>query len=314
MKRVVAARLAGAMVVVFLVSIIVFTLVRLMPGSAADVIAGNAATPGQVARIRAELGLDRPAVTQYLHWLGGVLHGNLGSSLLGLGSVGSNILARLPVTISLSVGGLLVSILIGVTLGTVAALRLGSGVDRAVTLATSASMALPDFWVAIMLVIVFAFGLHLLPATGYVGPTTSLTGWLRSIVLPCLALGIPASAVVARQARAEMARVLASPYIRTARAKGLPRRAVIVRHGMRQAATSLVTVVGFQFSVLLGGALIVEQVFNLPGLGSLAIGAVNNRDVPLIQGIALFVSVIVVTVNLLVDMSYPFLDPRVRLT
>lgn len=311
-RRVLLSRLVGALIVVFLVSLIVFALVRLMPGNAADIVAGNAATPGQIARVRAELGLDRPAVVQYLTWISGVIHGNLGTSLMGLGAVSQNILSRLPITLSLAIGGTLISVLIGVALGTLSALRLGTGFDRAVTLFSSASMSLPDFWVAIILVIVFAFGLHLFPATGYVGPSTNVFLWLHSVALPCFALGIPASAVVARQTRAEMARVLATPYIRTARAKGLPRRVVIVRHALRQAATSVVTVVGFQFSVLIGGALIVEQVFNLPGLGSLAITAVNERDVPMILGVVLFVSVMVVTVNLAVDLLYPLLDPRVR--
>jgi peptide/nickel transport system permease protein len=296
----------------FLVTVFTFLLVHLIPGDAAEYMAGDEATVQDVARIREELGLDDPLVGQYLEWVSNVALGDFGTSMLSSQDVAEMVTSRLPVTLSLAVGGVIVALVIGVTTGVAGAVRPGSLLDRAATVFASLGLAVPNFWFALVLVYVFALTLTWFPATGYTPLTESPIGWLASIALPCIALGTSASASISRQTRSALIDVLGKEYVRTARAAGVSRRVVVGKYGLKNAAIPVITVLGFQLSGLFAGALIVEQVFALPGLGSLAVSAVRTRDIPMIQGIVLYITVVVIFVNLAIDVAYGLLNPKVR--
>jgi len=313
MLQFIARRVLTMIPQLFAVSVIVFLLVHLMPGDPAQTIGGITATPEQLAAIRHQLGLDLPIQVQYWHWLSGVLTGNFGQSLFNSVTVASSIASRLPVTLSLTVLAGLISLVLGLVLGGLAAMRPGRVVDRLVTIGTSVGIAIPPFWLGLIFVSVLALELHLLPATGYERLEINPLEWLRHMILPAFALGVPGSSIIARQARGAFAQVLQSDYIRTAVAKGLPARKIVAKHALKNAAIPVVTVFGIQLVNLLGGALVVEQVFGLQGLGSLAIQAVEFRDIPVIQGFVLFTTVTVIIINLLVDISYAYLNPKVRI-
>jgi peptide/nickel transport system permease protein len=298
--------------VLFLVTVFTFLLVHLIPGDAAEYMAGDEATVQDVARIREELGLDDPLVGQYLEWVSNVALGDFGTSMLSSQDVAEMVTSRLPVTLSLAVGGVIVALVIGVTTGVAGAVRPGSLLDRAATVFASLGLAVPNFWFALVLVYVFALTLTWFPATGYTPLTESPIGWLASIALPCIALGTSASASISRQTRSALIDVLGKEYVRTARAAGVSRRVVVGKYGLKNAAIPVITVLGFQLSGLFAGALIVEQVFALPGLGSLAVSAVRTRDIPMIQGIVLYITVVVIFVNLAIDVAYGLLNPKVR--
>lgn len=312
MLRLVAQRLLATVPLLVLASIIIFALVHLMPGDPAQTIAGDAATDQQIQNIREQLGLDRPLVVQYADWASSAATGDLGTSLFGGVPVGESIGARLPVTLSLTIAATVIALVIGVTAGVVAALRPASLVDRAVTAIASLGLSVPNFWLGLVLVVIFALGLGWFPATGYVPLESDPIGWARSLALPAIALGTSGASAVARQTRGAMVEVLQRPFIQAVQAKGLPDRIVVGKHGLKNAAIPVVTVLGLQLTTLLAGAVIVEQVFALPGLGQLAITAVNRRDIPTIQGIVLVTTVLVALTNLAVDLCYGWLNPKVR--
>jgi peptide/nickel transport system permease protein len=305
-------RVVTTLPVLVLVTFVVFGLVLLIPGDPAATIAGPDATVAEVAAVRERLGLDRPVLVQYWDWVTGALAGDLGTSLYTSRPVATSIADGLPVTISLAATALLISLVIAVPTAIVSALRRGTWIDRIATVGSSLGIALPSFWLGLVFVLVFSLALGWLPATGYVPLDEDPAAWLRHILLPALTLGIASAAESARQLRGSIIGVLQQDYVRTARAKGLRERMVIGKHVLKNASVPLVTVLGLQITALLGGAVLVEQVFGVPGLGLVAIGAVTTRDVPVIQGIVLVAVVVAMVCNLLVDLTYGYLNPKVR--
>ncbi|MBM4466511.1 MAG: ABC transporter permease [Chloroflexi bacterium] len=306
-------RLPSLVLTLFLISVVTFVVVQMVPGDAAQLILGTEASAEALADLRAQLGLNRPLPLQYLSWLSGVLRGNLGVSLRHGRPVARLIAERLPVTLSLAMLSLALAVLLAVPLGVLAAVRQHSALDYGVLVFAQAGLALPSFWIGILLILLFALSLRWLPSGGYVPWGENPLGTLRTLVMPVLALGLPVAGVLARLVRASMLEELARDHIRTARAKGLTEAQVIVRHALRNALIPTVTLLGLQLGFLLGGSIVVEQVFALPGLGRLVLFAVVNRDLPLIQGLVLFIAALVVIINFLVDLAYTWLDPRISL-
>jgi peptide/nickel transport system permease protein len=309
----VARRLLVTVPLLVLISLAVFSLVLLVPGNPAQTLAGGVnASPAEVARIQAALHLNQPFVVQYWHWLTGVLHGSLGTSLFKHQTVAGAIGARLPITLSVATGGMVVAILLGLPAGVAAALRPRSWIDRTTTVLSSAGVAVPDFWLAMLLVVVLAVNLHLLAPLGYVTFSQSPGQWALHLIMPWLALGIGGAATIARQTRGSMLEVLDQDYVRTARAKGLSPARVVLKHAGKNALSPVATVLGIQFGYLIGGTFIIEQIFSLPGLGTYMLEAISNKDLPAIQGVALTTAVIFVFINLVVDVLYGLLNPKVR--
>lgn len=314
MLRLVVRRLLSLVPLLFVVSVLVFGLIVLLPGDRARAIAGDDATPEQVAEVRESLGLDRPVVVQYSHWVSQVARGDLGTSVFVNYKVTDAIRSRAPVTISLIGTGLALSLLVGIPLGTLAGSRPGSRLDRFVTLGSAGGVAVPNFWLGLLLLLLFTSVFTWLPATGYVGLATSPVEWLRHLALPAITLGAAGAAEIVFQTRAGVAGVLQQDYIRTLRATGLPERTIVAKHALKNAMVPVVTVAGLQISRLFGFSVIVERVFGLPGIGSLAVEAVFKRDVPVIQGVVLVVTVVILLTNLLVDVSYGWFNPKMRVT
>ena len=312
MLRLLLRRLGALVPLLLVVSVLVFGLVVLLPGDPAEAIIGENATREQLQAIRTELGLDEPLVVQYGRWLGGVVQGDLGTSLFTSYPVAEAIWSRLPVTVSLVGLALLLSVAVGLPLGVLAGYRRGSRVDRVVTVVSSVGVAVPNFWLGLVLVLVFSFALGWLPSTGYVGISASASQWLRYLALPAATLAAAGAAEVARQTRASLADVMQQDFIRTVRAKGMRTAATVGKHGLKNALVPVVTVTGLQVSRLFGLSVIVEQIFDLPGVGTLAIESVFKPDVPMTQGIVLLVTAVVLATNLLVDVSYGYFNPKVR--
>ena len=310
----IARRLLISILLLFLISLGIFSLILILPGNPAIALAGGTkATPAEIAKITAQLHLNQGFFAQYWRWLSGAVHGNLGQSLFQNGSVASSIAARFPVTFAVAAGGMVIAILLGLPAGIISGIRQGTARDRAVTIGSSIAVAIPDFWLAILLVIIFAVKLEWLPALGYTPFTQSPFEWFKDLLLPWVALGIGGSAVIARQVRGALIDTLDQDYMRTALAKGLTPRMVIGKHALKNALSPAVTVIGIQFGYLLGGTLIIEQIFSLPGLGTYIIQAINDKDIPEIQGVVLVVAVSFIIINLIVDVIYGYLNPKVRL-
>jgi peptide/nickel transport system permease protein len=287
-------------------------LTNLLPGDPTLSILGEQATLKQRTQTRAEYGLDRPLPVRYVSWLGRAVQGDLGRSLRTGQPVVAILAERLPVTFELTFLGMLIAILIGIPAGILAARFRNGFVDVVVTLAALAGLAIPFFWLGFLLILLFALELKLLPPSGYVSPIQSVSENLRLMIMPSLTIGIAFSAALTRQTRASMLRVLSSDYIRTARAKGAPETRLLLKHALRNALIPVVTVFGLQTGTLLGGAIVTETVFALPGVGRMMVDGIFQRDFPVIQG-ALLVSVVaVLVVNLLTDASYLLIDPRIR--
>lgn len=312
MGRIIGRRLLAVIPMLFIMSIIVFSLVLVVPGDPAVTLAGDNATEEQIELIRASLGLDKPVVEQYLDWLGGVVQGDFGTSLLSSRGVAETIWSKLPVSLSLAVSAIVVGLAIGLPAGVIAALRRNRWPDRVSTVGASLGMAMPNFWLGLVLVIVLAVNNPWLPASGYVRISEDPWLWAKHLVLPALTLGTAAAAEITRQLRGSLADVLQQDYVRTADAKGLRRWIVVGKHAAKNASIPVVTVLGLQFSLLLGGTVAVERVFGIPGLGTEVVDAVLAKDLPMIQGIVFFTTFAVIVVNLLVDIAYGFLNPRVR--
>jgi peptide/nickel transport system permease protein len=312
MAQLVIRRLLALIPMVFLVSLMVFALVLLIPGDPAITISGENATEAQIEATRERLGLNDPVLVQYGRWAGNAIQGDLGTSLFSSRSVSGAIAERFPVTLTLTLAALIVALAISIPAGIIAAMNRGTWIDRLATVGASAGVAMPNFWIGLVLIILFALWNPWLPALGYVSITEDPWRAIRHLILPAITLGTSAAAETTRQLRSALSDVLHQDYIRTAKAKGLRGRAVIVRHALKNAAVPVITVIGLQVSLLLGGSVIVEQVFGIPGLGQLAIRAVLERDIPMIQGVVVVTTVIVLFVNLLVDLAYGWLNPKVR--
>jgi peptide/nickel transport system permease protein len=314
MTRFLLRRLAGAAVVLLLVSLMTFALIYLVPGDPASAFLDASATPEQIARLRVALGLDKPLPLQMVEWYGRVLRGDLGQSILLNRSVTAALIERLPVTLSLAACALAFAIIFGVAAGTIAAVNHNRWPDQLVMTTALFGLSVPEFWLGLVLILVFAVQLGWLPTGGFVPIVQSPTGWLRTILLPALTLGLVQVGFIARMARAAMLEALSQDFVRTADAKGLSRFDVVIRHGLPNALIPIMTVIGIVAGALLASTVIVEQVFSVPGVGRLIIGAIAARDFPVMQGGLLFLAVIYLTVNLTVDILYAVVDPRVRLT
>jgi peptide/nickel transport system permease protein len=311
----IARRLLGLIPLLLLITFAVFALVLAIPGDPARTIAGGLdADQARVDEVSEELGLDDPIIVRYVHWLGDVVTGDLGTSLFNHRTVASELEQRFPVTLSLALGAVVFAALVGIPLGIVAGTRPGSFLDRALGVGTSFGIALPDFFLGTALVVILAVQFDLLPSIGYVDLAEDPVEWARHLLIPWIALGVGAAASLARQVRGSMIEVLDADYIRTARAKGLAERRVIGRHALKNGLTPALTVIGLQFAYLLGGTFIIESIFALPGLGTYMLEAITSRDLPVIQGVVLLVAVIFVLTNLVVDILYGVLNPKVRVT
>lgn len=296
------------------VAFFIFSLLYLTPGDPAAVIAGDAATSDDIQRIRANLGLDQPFLVRFGGWAWGLLHGDLGVSIFTNLPVTRLIGQRVEPTISLTLCTLLISVLVAVSLGIIAAARAGSWTDRAVMAFSVLGFSLPVFVFAYILIMVFSIELGWLPVQGYRSIiTNTFWDWLRHLILPSIALGTVYIALIARITRASMLDVQAQDYIRTAQAKGLAPRPVLVDHALKNAAIPIMTIVGIGIALLISGAIVTETVFAIPGIGRLTVDAILRRDYPVIQGVTLLFSAIYVLINLLVDLSYMLFDPRIRL-
>lgn len=314
MLRLIVQRLVALVPLLFVVSVLTFSFTSLLPSDPVDLILGDTGTREQHEMLRERLGLNKPVVVRYVEWLGKAVQGDLGTSFFNSVSVTSAVMQRLPVTLSLAAVSAVIAIVVGVSAGIAAALRPRSWVDRLATLGATFGQAVPNFWFGLILVAIFAVNLRWFPATGFTPVSASPLDWLRSVILPSIALGTSASAAIARQVRSAMVGVLQQDYIRAARAQGLSTRRVIFRHALTNAMVPVVAVLSFQITVLLGGALIVEQVFAINGLGTLAIGAVRQQDIPMIQGLVLVMVALVVVVQLATDVIYGLLNPKARPT
>jgi len=313
MAKLLAQRLARTLAILLGVSILVFSLDSLIPGDPALVLAGENASVEDIERTRELLGLNRPVAERYVAWAANALRGDFGRSLYSTRSVGEEIGARLPVTLSLLVLALLIGLAFGVGAGIVAALNRGKPLDRALVLLASVGVALPNFWIGMLFVVAFAIHWRLLPATGYTPFTENPVDWLRHLVLPAVALSTGPAAELTRQVRGSVIDILQRDFVRTAIAKGLPRRMVIGKHVLKNTGITVATVTGIQMSVLLGASVVVEQVFGLPGIGGLIVESVFARDLPIVQGIVLVTTVLILASSLLVDLSYGYFNPKMKL-
>jgi peptide/nickel transport system permease protein len=309
-------RILAVLPVLFVVSLVVFLILRLAPGDPAAVIAGNSATNEDIAKIQVQLGLDRSIPVQYGIWMGNVFRGDLGFSYYLNKPVTELIAQRVEPTLSLAFGTVILAILIAVPLGTLAAWRMGGWLDRLLSGFSVAGFSVPVFVIGYLLIYFFAIRLEWLPVQGYKslsGPSAAGPwAWMRQLILPWMTLAMIYVALIARVTRASVSEALTEDYIRTARAKGITESAVLLRHALANAAVPIVTVVGIGIALLIGGVVVTETVYAIPGLGSLTVDAVLNRDFPVIQGLVLLFSVSYVLINLLVDLSYLVLDPRIR--
>jgi peptide/nickel transport system permease protein len=312
MTFIILRRLASAVPILLIVSLVTFGMIHMIPGDPAAAIAGLSATPEQITNIRHDLLLDQPLPTQLFRWYVNLLHGDLGRSLLLGEPVTSATFTRLPVTIALSLYALVITLAIGLTSGIVAALRQNTWVDQAAMVFAMLGISLPNFYLGLLMIIVFAVDLGWLPTGGYVPFTTDPLGWLATSTMPAISLALLLTGLLARITRSTMLEVLRQDYIRTARAKGLPRRQVVMKHALANALIPITTVVGIIVSLLISGSVVTETLFSIPGMGQLLTQAVLNRDYPMVQGGLLITTALLVLVNIAVDVAYALLDPRVR--
>ncbi|MBV8091760.1 MAG: ABC transporter permease [Acetobacteraceae bacterium] len=308
----VTRRIVATIPIMLIVAFFVFSLLYIAPGDPAAIIAGDQATPADVERIRASLGLDQPFLMRFVAWLWQVVHGDLGISISSNLPVAQMIGQRIVPTLSLMALALTLSLVSAIPMGVVAGWRNGTWLDRLIMAVAVFGFSTPVFVVGYLLAYVFALQLNWLPVQGYTPPSEGLLAFLQNLILPAAALGLIYTALIARVTRAALLDVLSEDYIRTARAKGLGQRAILFIHALKNAAVPIVTVVGIGVALLIGGAVVTESVFAIPGLGRLTVDAILRRDYPVIQGVVLLFSLVYVLVNLLVDLLYTVLDPRIR--
>lgn len=306
-------RLATLLLVLLGVSILTFSIIPLIPGDPARVRLGVQATPEAVAALRRQLGLDRPLLVQYWDWMHGiVLRGDFGRSLISGQPIAREISRRLPATLTLAIAALTIGLLIALPSGIISALRPGSKTDLVVSILSQIGVSIPDFWMGILLILIFAEQLQLLPSSGYASIREGIGVWLRHIILPAVTAGVISGSIMARFVRSAMLEVLHRDYVRTARAKGLTERRIIVKHVLRNAAIAIVTIIGLQMATLFSAVVVVEIIFAWPGLGSLALASTLQRDYPVLQAAVLVTATTFTVINLLTDLSYVLLDPSVE--
>jgi peptide/nickel transport system permease protein len=309
-------RAAMALIVLVLVSIIVFAAMRILPGDPLLLLLTaseeSSASAQQLELLRHENGLDKPVVIQYFNWLGGVLHGDLGKSILQRAPVSQEIMKRLPITFHLGILAFIIGLILGIPLGIVSAIRRGTWLDTLVTSVSNLGITVPSFWLGIILVYVFSLYLKWLPPIGYTSPFIDFVESTRQIILPTVCLAVFPIASTARQTRSSMLEVMRQDYIRTAWSKGLKERVVIFRHALKNGLIPIITLAGMGVPMIVGGTVLIETVFNIPGMGRLAVSSVLNKDYPYVQGIILIIATAVLVANFLVEMTYGWLDPRIR--
>jgi peptide/nickel transport system permease protein len=305
-------RLVALIPVLIIVGAIVFFLIHLTPGDPAAVILGDSATPEQVSQLRQELGLDEPLLTQFFLWFGQALTGNLGESIYSSQPVLQTILGRLGPTISLTVLASIMGISMAFMSAILAVWKRGSILDPAFMSISLLGVSIPNFWLALVLILILGVTLQILPVSGYVPLNQGFLPWLSHLILPAFVLAVQQAALIARMLRDGMLDIINQDYIRTARSKGLRERAVLMRHAFRNAMLPTTTVIGASFATLLGGAVVTEQIFVIPGIGQLVVDSIARRDYPVLQGTILFIALVYVVLNLMVDIAYAVLDPRIR--
>lgn len=311
MLSVIMRRLAISLPMIFVIASLTFLLISLIPGDPAIAILGPEATPAEYAAVRDELGLNRPLVVQYVDWMVSAIRGDLGTSIRTGRPVLAMIGERMEVTVSMAVLAIIVTAVLGVLIGLVGALK-GGAVGRASQVVAVLGTSVPNFWFGILLVLLFAVTLGWLPATGYAPIGDGVGDWLRHLVLPVAAIALAGVAGIARQTRASMNEVLGRDFIRTLMASGTPYSEIVFKHALRNAAIPVVTSLSFQFIGLLSGAIVVDQVFAMPGLGSIMLVAINGRDIPVVQGVVILTAILVIIVNLAVDLLNAWINPKVR--
>lgn len=312
MGRVILNRILGSIPVILIVTLITFGLMRAIPGDVSAALGGVSSTLAERELIRKNLGLDQPWHVQLVKWYAGMARGDLGRSIFLGKDVTQATFERLPVTVSLSIYALVLTLIFGMITGVLAALRQNTWVDQASMMFAMIGVSMPNFWIGLMMIVFFSVQLGWLPTGGYVPFTQDPWGWLRSTTMPAVSLALLQIGLLARITRSTMLEVLRQDYIRTARAKGLPNYLVVCKHALANTMIPVVTVVGIIVSLLISGAVVTESVFSIPGVGQLLTSAILNRDYPMIQGGLLFVTLLLVAINILVDVAYAWLDPRVR--
>lgn len=305
-------RLVQTIFVLIISSFIAFSIVQLLPGDPAVTILGVEASQERVAALRQEMGLDKPYIVQLGRWYGNIFKGDLGKSIIYGNSVSEMIASRLPVTFYLGLISLILSVLLGIPAGVISAVRRGKALDSIITVAANIGMALPIFWLGILGIYFFGLKLGWLPVYGYVSPFENFWSSVQHAIMPAICLAVLPLVSLTRQTRSSMLEVIRQDYIRTARSKGLKERAVIMGHALKNAVIPVVTLLGLQVRNLVGGSVLVETVFSLPGMGRLMVTAVLDKDFPIVQGCILVIALIVCLANLLVDISYGYIDPRIR--
>jgi peptide/nickel transport system permease protein len=295
-----------------LVTIITFCLVNIIPGDPALTMLGTEATKEEVENLRHELGLDQPVFIQYLNWLNNVVHGDFGKSLVFHEEVTDLLAQRIPVTLYLSIWAFIGSMFLGIIAGIISAVRRGGWLDNVVTLVANVGVAIPVFWLGILGIYLFGLNLGWLPIQGYTSPFDDLGKSIKQLIMPVICLGFPFLAVIARQTRSSMLEVIRQDYIRTAQSKGLREAVIIYRHALKNALIPILTVIGMHIRVLIGGSVLVETVFNIPGMGRLLVQAAFSKDFLIVQGCIIIMSLITCLSNLAVDVSYGWIDPRVK--
>lgn len=314
MFRYIAKRLGISLIIIFLVTVFSFSIVHILPGDPARIALGEEADQAAVDALRAEMNLDKPIVEQYVLWITGIFEGDFGFSIVERRPVSTIISERLPKTISLGIPALVLSVTLGLCTGVISAIRRGKPIDHIVTLFSTVSVGTPVFWLGILGIFAFGLRLHVLPIQGYTAPSEDFTEFARKAVMPVVCLAIHLIASVNRHTRANLLEVINQDYVRTARANGIPESSVIFQHSLKNALIPVITMIALQVRVVLGGSIIVEQVFNISGIGMLLKTAVGNRDYLIIQGCVLILSIITVGCNFIVDMLYGVVDPKIRET
>jgi peptide/nickel transport system permease protein len=305
-------RLVALVPTLVFVSMLIFGLQQLLPGDPAQILAGEDQSPEVIAHFRAKLHLDKPLPVQYGYWMAGVLQGDLGESVRTQLPVRELILQKLPVTVELALLSMLIAVVISIPAGVISAVKRGSAWDHGATVFALSGLSMPNFWLGILMILLFSVQLGWLPASGYVSPLEDLRANLAAMVMPAFVLGTGISAVLMRHTRSSMLQVLAADYVRTARAKGLGERVVVLKHALRNALTPVITLGALELGTLLSGAVLTEQVFTIPGFGKLIIDAVFNRDYAVVQGVVLVTATAYILLNLMADMAYFLFNPRLR--
>ena len=312
MFRYIVKRILSIIPVLLGISIVVFLAVRLIPCDFATVMLGTQYTEEAAAALREQYGLNQPLIYQYLIWLKGILTGNFGYSYISNQSVSVLLFSRLPVTLELTILSLLLAVCFGIPMGYWAACKRNKAPDSAATVTGLLGISIPNFWLGTMFILLFSLKLKWFPSGGFVPLTDGILGNLRCMILPAIALGLAVSAVVMRSARSAMVEVIGQEYMKMARAKGLSGIKLIFRHGIKNTMVNVLTILGLQTGSLLGGSVVIEQIFSLPGIGSLALQSINNRDYLVLQGTVLFISTMFVLINLIVDLLYSAVNPQIR--